>query len=330
MLAILRAIALILAFIAAAVPSQEYIKQMNRDWLWLMIGVNIFAYVMVALTTIQTTLDVAGRDSHKLPVPARFEHTPILAKWWAGVRLTWHWHALAALARLGLAHGLAQHIHVIQQTMNDFQGIISPFFAATYYSLEGYYSTSRAYWLAGIIGGVVLVLISVAETGLITAMTLYMWKPKEHKSRLLIKTALLRLGLIIGLIVVMLGVQNVYKTIGRSGTASDDPAVRKQFSAASNFILPPLKVAHRIGFTLLDDGTMMASEIMVMHEGLPMDLGCDLNLPRDTYVYSCWQSGRIIHRLLFTGGALLLYAALTGFCLWLAQRRYRRQSSSIS
>ncbi len=328
MLAKLRLLALILALIAATIPSSIYITDKNRDILWILIGVNIFVYIMVALTTIQTTLDVAGRDKQKLPVPARFENNPILAKWWVAVRLSWRWHAVAALARLGLAHGLAQHIHSIRQTWNDFQGIISPFFATTYYG--EYPVWIRSHWSQVIIAIVILIFFSAAETGFITSLTLTL-KTHIHRATQILKVVLLRGGLIVGIILTMVVVQGIYKYLDKELPmrvySYNDESALQQLQFMRQYLLNPLKIGHGIVFNLLDNGTMMAAEIMIME---------DENLYRSPTTCSeyndepqprifCTQRDRILRSILFSFLGLLLYAFLTGGCLFFAHRRYRRQ-----
>jgi hypothetical protein len=338
MLAKLRALALILAFIAAAVPSFMYITDANRDWLWLHIGINIFAHIMVALTTIQTTLDVAGRAKHKLPVPARFEHNPILAKWWTAVCLSWRWHALAALARVGLAHALAQHLHIIHQTMNDFQGILSPFFTVTHFYVGDL--EVRSQWITSVVAGMLLLIFGLAETGFISAATL-LFKPNKSHFLQVKGIIFLRSALILAVIGIMLIAQKTYKSAegeicsgicctgwyGPCGPFSDVNKTEEMFSEYNQLrqnVFLPLKTAHRIGFTLLDNGTMMAAETM-------------LPIGEDISFYQCYerdQNGNciaktnlphVLNKLALSMGGLSLYAALTAFCLWLAQRRYARR-----
>jgi hypothetical protein len=93
-------------------------------------------------------------------------------------------------------------------------------------------------------------------------------------------------------------------------------------------IFPPLKVAHRIGFTLLDNGTMVAAEIM-LPIGDNILFGCAEGFfDTNGYLYQCQNFDNLPHvleRISFGFFGLLLYAFLTGCCLFLAHRRYQRQ-----
>ena len=84
-----RALALASAFAAAFVPIATYITDDKRDWLWIHIGVNIAAYIAVALTTIYTTVNLTQQDHNKFSVPAYWANNVVMRTWYLGVSKTW-------------------------------------------------------------------------------------------------------------------------------------------------------------------------------------------------------------------------------------------------
>lgn len=79
-----RAMALACAFAAAFVPIATYITDDKRDWLWIHIGVNIAAYIAVALTTIYTTVNLTQQDHNKFSVPAYWANNVVMRAWYLG------------------------------------------------------------------------------------------------------------------------------------------------------------------------------------------------------------------------------------------------------
>ncbi len=173
-----RAMALACAFAAAFVPIATYITDDKRDWLWIHIGVNIAAYIAVALTTIYTTVHLTQQDHNKFSVPAYWANNVVMRTWYLGVKKTWRWHVAAAVGRLGLALALAQHLHIvmingpIEYRVSQFQGILNQFM---YYSYNTDVVTKpivRSQWETTLIGLVVMCVFAVLETGSLTAFTL--------------------------------------------------------------------------------------------------------------------------------------------------------------
>jgi hypothetical protein len=242
------------------------------------------------------------------------------------VRLSWRWHAIAALARLGLAHGLAQHLHIIRQGDIDFLGIVSPFLIRTH----GYmgFLEVHSQWITSFTGLCVLLLFALAEAGLLSAFSLMIQQFVRNHSTQKLVIIVWRCSLILGTIMLMLAVKNIYKSYKccncyNHNLAFCDSSFTNYLQMREN-ILPPLKVAHRVGFTLLDNGTMVATEIM-LPIGDDILFGCaDSNY----YFSQCQKFDNLPHvlgRLLLSFFGLLLYAFLTGCCLFLAHRRYQWQ-----
>jgi len=262
-----RAFALASAFAAAFVPIATYITDDKRDWLWIHIGVNIAAYIAVALTTIYTTVNLTQQDHNKFSVAAYWANNVIMRTWYLGVSKTWRWHVAAAVGRLGLALALAQHVHIVMLTgpieyrNSQFQGILSQFqyvgFNALTYSPEQMTTFIQVHsqWETTLIGFAVLLGFAILETGLLTSWTLIACRITQGKNlSSILGTYFARLALVVFMIESMSFVQQSMYSEYHS------PACNKVSFA--NECSGQFKEWHKKAFTWLDNGTMLATWIM--------------------------------------------------------------------
>jgi len=252
-----RALALAGALVAAFVPIATYITDDKRGWLWIHIGVNIAAYIAVALTTIYTTLHLTQQDHNKFSVPAYWANNVIMRTWYLGVSKTWRWHVAAAVGRLGLALALAQHVHIAH--IWDFQGIFAPFFYMSYGAESPESLLIRSQWETTLVGFIVLCIFAVLETSVLSAFACLLHTIKIRSRWNPLETALLRVAIIAGFIAIMAGVYHI--------SAQDKQEAIEKYNLQSPFafngeLKEILKGLQRVAFTWLDDGTMMASDVM--------------------------------------------------------------------
>jgi hypothetical protein len=247
-----RAFALACAFAAAFVPIATYITDDKRDWLWIHIGVNIAAYIAVALTTIYTTVSLTQQDHNKYRVPAYWANNVVMRTWYLGVSKTWRWHVAAVVGRLGLALALAQYLHIIiinDGPNGDFRGILAPFF---YWSHTFYPPQAISPQLeTAMIGFIVLVGFAYLETALIAAFTLLGYTIEKRTYKAVIVALALRAVIILVIIGMMSCIYTFTKMVGK-----DDTSYRTEL------LKDNLRQVHKVAFTLLDNGIMLSTWIM--------------------------------------------------------------------
>jgi hypothetical protein len=256
-----RAFTLASAFAAAFVPIATYITDDKRDWLWIHIGVNIAAYIAVALTTIYTTVNLTQQDHNKYHVPAYWANNVVMRTWYLGVSKTWRWHVAAAVGRLGLALALAQHVTRLIYAPGpiagvDFEGIVAPFLDI--HAWNGYEKVFMvSQWETTLIGLCLLVCLAALETGLLSAFTLIghaVWKRQA-----VLTAVVLRAGIVLVLIGGMAGIHSLFNPSSGYGAGYDrkvSPPYREMRVQNS------LKEWFWIGFSWLDNGTMIATWVV--------------------------------------------------------------------
>jgi hypothetical protein len=256
----------------------------------------------VALTTIYTTVNLTQQDHNKYRVPTYWANNVVMRTWYLGVSKTWRWHVAAAVGRLGLTLALAQHVHILQNNYDsDFAGVLSPFLYTSYY---GYPRIIQSQWETILIGFLVLCGFAVMETGLLAAFAMFCYQ-KTARSKTIILSVIGRLSVILLFVGSM---ANVYYTIR---TADWDNLVKIGNGNAwhyyySKAYVPPLEDAHLIAFTFLDDGTMLAAELMrpVGLESAYACLNWDGNYPDYCTIFD--NRPQVFVKVLF---ALIAYAS---------------------
>jgi hypothetical protein len=251
-----RAFALASTFAAAFVPIATYITDDKRDWLWIHIGVNIAAYIAVALTTIYTTVNLTQQDHNKFSVPAYWANNVVMRTWYLGVSKTWRWHVAAAVGRLGLALALAQHVHINfifndHGSAGDFRGIVAPFFYWSAYSPQATFPQLETLALA------LMFLIGFAylETALLAAFTLLGYGIQNTTYKAVTVSLVLRAGIILLIIGMMSGVYTFVQMQSKG-----------DISYRTGILKENLKQLHKVAFTWLDNGTML-STVMIRPVG---------------------------------------------------------------
>jgi hypothetical protein len=267
-----RALALASAFAAAFVPIATYITDDKRDWLWIHIGVNIAAYVAVALTTIYTTISLTQQDHNKYRVPAYWANNVVMRTWYLGVKKTWRWHAAAAVGRLGLALAVAQHVHSTTAWGSyTFYGILSRFYYSSGVYITGPYEPSahdwmlvRSEWFTVIFSFVILIGFAWLETGLLSAFALMSRSFAGKNPSAIAYAALGRLCLIIAFISIMSFVLDSTRAIGANYYKhySENRFVEANRTWRQIAYRDEFKHWFEVAFPWLDDGTMVAAQLL--------------------------------------------------------------------
>jgi hypothetical protein len=329
-----RAFALACAFAAAFVPIATYITDDKRDWLWIHIGVNIAAYIAVALTTIYTTVNLTQQDHNKFSVPAYWANNVVMRTWYLGVSKTWRWHVATAVGRLGLALALAQHLNIFPMSaseflLSDFRGIISQFY---YFSHKDSVLVEtlliRSQWETSAVSIIALCVFALLEAGLLAALSCLISTILSSSRKILI-VALLRLSMVFGFVVIMSGVYEL--------SHMGDPIFTHALKTS-------LRDSHRVAFAWLDNGTMMAADFLrplgnisnadipgVHYGGWPKEVG--------NYVYGSSKSGyimeydnriQVLHTVLRAFASYITYFLAIIASLQLAQYLHWRQEQSLT
>jgi hypothetical protein len=281
----LRNFSLLAAFAAAPIPLFIYITAEHANWLWLLIGVNIFAYLMVALTTIRITLDVAQREKQKSYVPAKWADNPTLSKWYTAVRLSRKWHVLAAVARIGLVLGVVEWLRTMP--MQDLMYCLSTI-ARPYCYNSGKTPVSLLNETV-FIAICVQFLFSQAETRLLSALVLLLYK--FIKKGTVFVTLYLRLHLTAFFVLTVL-----WWSFRGVNADSLDYATR----ITQNRVITTVYTGI---FTFFDNSVLLSANIM---------------RPLTEFF---WDTRPFVARNIVAGLlGLLLYAGLTRGLLWLAQK----------
>jgi hypothetical protein len=107
---------LVLGWLAALLP---FVVHITADYTRLLAAMAVAIVAANGVTALRTVIIAARAMSRDFP-PDRWEtlitsglnaRQIVLGKWWAVVRHVWRWHLLTGLMRVGLALGIAQHIH---------------------------------------------------------------------------------------------------------------------------------------------------------------------------------------------------------------------------
>ena len=110
MLARIRKISLLMAYLVATIPLWHYISE--AQILLLMTVVVIFAYLNVVLSSVDAAQAILSSEKAKMPLPRWLPNKPKYEKWWLIVRHTLKWHLLLVPAKLGLALGFTEWLFV--------------------------------------------------------------------------------------------------------------------------------------------------------------------------------------------------------------------------
>jgi hypothetical protein len=317
-----RALALSCAFAAAFVPIATYITDDKRDWLWIHIGVNIAAYIAVALTTIYTTVHLTQQDHNKFRVPAYWAHNVVMRTWYLGVSKTWRWHVAAAVGRLGLALALAQHVHItmingpIEYRTSQFQGIFNQF---RYYSYNSHtyspeqmttFIQAHSQWQTVLIGFLVLCGFAILETGLLTTLTLTMCTIKRPLSSL-IRALVLRPTLVLVIFMSMTFIQySIQHEDDRNLTEpyETNGSINLYYYWHTEGYRYIFREWHKVGFTWLDNGIMLASWIMRPMTQSSHNYACIESVQINNVYSECLQYNNRMYVLADVLAALASYA----------------------
>jgi hypothetical protein len=318
-----RALALALAFAAAFVPIATYITDDKRDWLWIHIGVNIAAYIAVALTTIYTTISLTQQDHNKYRVPAYWANNIIMRTWYLGVSKTWRWHVAAAVGRLGLALALAQHLHIIDQKLGqDFEGIVAPFRYGSH--SPGVMDASfhvPPQWETILIAGIVLIVFALIETVLLSSFSLLGYSLWGTRGRSLLTGVALRLGTLVLLIGIMAITHKLFNPLAGDYKYDYDVTL---YAAQIQ-----LRDLHTLAFTWLDDGTMLSVVIMrPVHEQL--NYACRYFPPVPSSICHYDNRPLIVAEMLYGLTAAVIYGFVILICLQIAHYLNWRQEQGMT
>jgi hypothetical protein len=292
---------------------------LHHGGLWILLGVNIAAYIVVAIMTVLTTLDIAGDTKLKHD----FSNLSLWQRWRIAVRENAGWHIAAAAARTGLALSLANFLFVTYEGQGGFDGILGPFF----------YSSNRAVGFdyvqfeTVIIGILTMVIFAFAETGLLVALTLAARRYVAQRWHVVMAVAAARVALIVAVVGVMLVVQSGYKTYESMQRSVPIYNASNVWLRDTNTYRGKLEFMHSLAFNVIDSGTMLGTDVMRPLGGVPcIQVSYGAYDSNNSYYSSSlchsWDNRPFVLERLFIGwNALQVYAGLIALALWAAWKK---------
>jgi hypothetical protein len=170
MLTRFRNIAFVLAYAVATIPLWHY--STDAKIILLMTLVIGFAYLNVVLSSVDAAQAILTSEKAKITLPRWLPKSPKYQKWWAIRQRTLRWHLLLIPAKLGLALGCVQWLHLGSRAFT--WSILKPYFYASNSGMPMY-----SQWETLLLGGAIIVLFTILECGLISALTILTPRPSR-------------------------------------------------------------------------------------------------------------------------------------------------------
>jgi hypothetical protein len=177
---VVRGMVLLLLYISAIIPIWIYMDDTQGAVLLVMAAFFYIVHLLICIRTLLIAIDSIAREQRAnsweiLVVTGVDAHSLVWGKWRAVVRHVWQYHLFTALPRVGLAYGIAQYLHVIPLNWSVSWSNLSncPYgLPLCYISHGGDPTHLNPQLVTALLGVVVIVLYSLIEAGLVSALGL--------------------------------------------------------------------------------------------------------------------------------------------------------------